>query len=168
MRVDESQLSRWKHAYQVLGVPLAASANSIRQAEAPCEKMAPRSLSSWNTGSHGCDSHDGLDQRGVCRDRACAVALFRRSALRNLAATAKTSPSAIAGQQKRINGSENSEHGKNRILGKIHTGMRVRLGPLRRQVLESDLPPLVALALSCKSRAHIQRELSTVVVICCA
>jgi hypothetical protein len=125
-------------------------------AEAPCEKMAPRSLSSWNTGSHGWDSPDGLDQRGVCHDRACAVALFRRSALRNLAATAKTSPSAIAGQQKRINGSENSEHGRNRILGKIHTGMRVRLGPLRRQVLESDLPPLVALALSCKSRARFR------------
>jgi curved DNA-binding protein CbpA len=33
MRVDESQLSRWKHAYQVLGVPLAASASSIRQAQ---------------------------------------------------------------------------------------------------------------------------------------
>ena len=155
MRVDESQLSRWKHAYQVLGVPLAASANSIRQAQRRLVKRWHADL--YQVGTQG---HTDATHMTVLFNEAYAA--IERAPLRyfveapsETSPRPQTSPRAIAGQQERINGSENSEHGRNRILGKIHTGMRVRLGPLRRQVLESDLPPLMALALSCKSRAHI-------------
>src|SRR5260370_21355005 len=57
MRVDESQLSRWKHAYQVLAVPLAASANSIRQAQRRLVKRWHADLYQVGTQGHTDATH---------------------------------------------------------------------------------------------------------------
>jgi len=57
MRVDESQLSRWKHANQVPGVPLAASANSIRQAQRRLVKRWHPDLYQVGTQGHTDGTH---------------------------------------------------------------------------------------------------------------